>query len=248
MKRFKIIINLFFLLLAFFIFHTSYFVHRPRAFTFSSDSYIIDWGNFNITSGKKSSTNYNLTDTVGQNAPGLFASSGYKVKSGFQYIYETMAPFSFVINDLDIDFGTLTPQIGTTASNTLAITSPSGHGYQILASESHPLYISPTSAIPDFTGDNGTASESISDTWNLETTHGFGFNAQGHGTSAYFATPNHFRQFADFSQNEPAQIIASEDTPQKDRSQTITYKVNISPLQAAGRYQTAITFTAVPKY
>ncbi len=234
----------------FFLFLASCFLNLNsiQAFTFSSSSYIIDWGNFNITSGKKNSTNYQLTDTVGQNAPGLFTSSGYKVKSGFQYIYETMAPFSFAVNQLDIDFGTLTPEIGVTAVGTLQITSPAGHGYQITASENHPLYISPTSAIPDFPGDNNLASESTSDTWNSSTTYGFGFNAQGDGTTSYFSSTSHFRQFADLSQSEIAQVIASEDTPQTNRTQTITYKVNISPQQAAGRYQNSINYTAVPKY
>ena len=65
--------------------------------TFDSTSYHIDWGNFNMTSGKKTSTNYQLTDTVGQNAPGKFTSNGYTVKSGFQYIYDSMEKFSFAI-------------------------------------------------------------------------------------------------------------------------------------------------------
>ena len=73
---------------------------------FESTNYNIDWGNFNMTSGKKTSTNYSLTDTVGQNAPGEYSKTGVKLKSGFQYIYP-FDIFSFAIDDLEIDFGAI---------------------------------------------------------------------------------------------------------------------------------------------
>ena len=57
---------------------------------FSSPSYLINWGNFNLTSGSKTSPNYRLTDTVGQNAPGYSEGDSLAVKAGFQYIYDTM--------------------------------------------------------------------------------------------------------------------------------------------------------------
>ncbi|HEX8923426.1 MAG TPA: hypothetical protein VF828_01690, partial [Patescibacteria group bacterium] len=60
---------------------------------FSSPSFIIDWGNFNVTSGKKSSTSYTITDTVGQNAPGQFAAADFILKSGFQYVYVGQSRF-----------------------------------------------------------------------------------------------------------------------------------------------------------
>lgn len=224
---------------------------------FESDSYIIDWGNFNITSGRKTSTNYRLTDTVGQNAPGRFTNDGYLVKAGFQYIYDLTSPFSFTISDLSIDFGTLTPNIGTTQTNILTITSPSGHGYQITASENHPLWIDSSSQISDTTCDANDCSETASGLWTSNSTFGFGFNAiginssnvaTGVGTSDYFANSSYFRQFADTSNNEIPQIIMAENSPVKDHRARVSYKVNIDNLQASGSYQNAITFVAVPKY
>ena len=53
----------------------------------SSDSYQIRFGNFNVTSGTKTSPSYSLTDTVGQTAAGPFSSPSYQAKAGFQYIY-----------------------------------------------------------------------------------------------------------------------------------------------------------------
>ncbi len=226
--------------------------------TFNSNSYHIDFGNFNMTSGKKSSANYTLTDTVGQNAPGQYDSAGYIIKAGFQYLYEQNIPLSFSISNLDLNFGTLTPNIGSTVTNTLTISTPTGRGYDILAIADHFLKsIGGNSTIPDTKCDSGTCSESVSGVWASNSTYGFGFNAigvnssmvaTGVGTSNYFTNSTYFRQFADNSSGETAKIIMSESTPVKDHSALITYKINISPAQPAGTYQNSINFIAVPKY
>src|SRR5687768_2947085 len=88
-----------------------------------SDSFVIQFGNFNVTSGEKSSASYSVTDTVGQTADGPFGqygSSGYFVGSGFQYIYQ-IDEFAFTISQTAIDLGVLTPGIHNTASHTLTI-------------------------------------------------------------------------------------------------------------------------------
>jgi hypothetical protein len=217
--------------------------------TFDSNSYHIDFGNFNMTSGKKTSNNYALTDTVGQNAPGQYDNTGYTVKAGFQYLYEQNIPFSFQISELDLNFGNLTPNVGSTVTNTLTISTPTGHGYDILTLANHPLKtIGGNSTIPDTKCDSSTCSESVSDVWTNNSTYGFGLNANGDGTSSYFTDSTYFRQFADDSLSETAQIIMSENTPIEDHSAVITYKVNISPIQSAGTYQNSINFIAVPKY
>ena len=215
---------------------------------FESTNYTIDWGNFNITSGRKTSTTYRLTDTVGQNAPGQYDSSGFIVKSGFQYIHDLLNIFSFSIDNLDIAFGTLVPNIGTTLTSTLTITTPNGRGYEIYAAENHPLTIYSGATIPDTTGDHGTCSESQSDTWNNASTSGFGLNVLGAGTSSYFTDSSQFRQFANLASGESPQIIMSEDDSVKNHSATVSYKVNISSSQDAGNYENSIIFTAIPKY
>jgi len=221
--------------------------NTPLAQTFDSASYHIDFGNFNMTSGKKSSTNYTLTDTVGQNAPGRYDTAGYVLKAGFQYLYESGIPLSFEISDTDLNFGPLTPNIGSTVTNTLTISTPTGHGYDILAIANHPLkYLSST--IPDTKCDSGSCSESVSGVWTNNSIYGFGFNANGDGTSSFFTNSTYFRQFADNSSGETAKILMSEPTRVKDHSALVTYKINISPLQAAGTYENSINFIAVPKY
>ncbi len=224
---------------------------------FTSTNYTIDWGNFNMTSGQKTSTSYSLTDTVGQNAPGLSTNSTLKVKAGFQYIYDTFNQLSFAINLLTINLGSLVAGVGSTGSNTLTLTTPSGRGYQIIASQNHPLQNLTGQTIADTLCDSGLCSESSSGLWTNPGTYGFGLNtvglndsgvATGVGTSDYFLTANHYRQFADQSLGELPQIIMSESSPVKNRSATVTYKANISAIQPAGNFQNAITFTLVPIY
>lgn len=234
----------------------SWFYQKILAQTFTSPSYNIEFGNFNMTSGKKTSTSYTLTDTVGQNAPGKYSNDGYMVKSGFQYIYENFETFSFKISDLDIPFGSLSPNIGSTQSNVITITSSSNMGYEILAIANHPL-LSNNYIIPDTSCDNNNCTLNTSAPWTLSTTYGFGFNAIGInnygsatniGTSSYFTDSTYYRPFADLSKDDLPQVIMSENTRVKEHSARITYKVNISPNQASGTYQNLINLIAVPKY
>jgi len=225
-----------------------FLVSPIKAQHFSSPSYFIDWGNFNITSGRKSSTNYQLTDTVGQNAPGVSEKNGIRVKSGFQYIYDTFTGLSFTIDKLNIDFGTLTPGVGVTDTNLLTVTTPSGHGYQITAQQNHPLWISPSLFIPNTACDLNDCTASFSTPWITTNKYGFGFNVTGIGATAYFSDSTYFRPFADLSDNQSPVIIASENVPVKNREATVNYRVLISSLQAAGDYENYITYTLVPKY
>lgn len=215
---------------------------------FTSSSYIIDWGNFNITSGRKSSTNYQLTDTVGQNAPGESEKNGVMVQSGFQYIYNTFTELSFSIDKLNVDFGTLTPGLASTDANILTVTSPSGHGYEIMASENHPLWINSSSTIPNTTCDSNDCTSNLATVWTSNTKYGFGFNVVGAGATAYFPNSTYFRPFADISNNEFPAVIVSENISVKNRVATVNYKTIISSLQTAGNYENYLTYTLVPKY
>lgn len=230
------------------------------ATTFSSDNYVIEMGNLNLTSGKKTSASYTLTDTVGQNTPGLFTSNGYLVKSGFQYIYETFYTFSFTINDTDlsINLGSLSPGVGSTDSHTITVSSPAGHGYQILAAENSPLSLASGSTIPDTSCNGGAETCTIDSSalWTDTSAYGFGFQTLGLntslavtniGTSQFFTDTDHYRPFANLDTDSP-QTIMEEDSPTRTRTARVTYKANISAEQPAGDYENSIVFIAVPKY
>ncbi len=223
---------------------------------FQSDSYIIEWGNFNMTGGTKSSSTYHLSDTVGQMAPGEYNSGDYTLEAGFQYIYNTFNSFRFTINDPDLalDFGNLVPGIASTGSHTITIYCPAGHGYEILAKENHPLQIlSSGITIPDTSCDVGsTCTPSSSNTWTTDSAYGFGYNVlgidtsgtvNGVGTSQYFSSATKYRPFS-----TSANTIMSETHPVKNHSARITYKSLINTNQSAGNYETSINFIAIPNY
>jgi hypothetical protein len=216
-----------------------------------SDSFIIQFGNFNITSGEKSSASYNLTDTVGQTAAGPFGSYGgsdYFVGSGFQYIYQ-IDDFSFTISDLAIDLGTLTPGSHNTDSNVLTITTRGGGGYTVYAYEQHPLRHEGGSVdIPDTTCDTTTCDETNADPWTNTSIAGFGFNSDGTTAPSDFVDTTYFRQFADNSSAETMQAVMSSSNIGDADTSTITYKAGIVGTQAAGNYETGVVFVAVPGF
>jgi len=215
---------------------------------FTSDSYIIDWGNFNLTSGRKTSVNYRLTDTVGQNAPGFSEGDNLRIKAGFQYIYDISRVISFTIDKLNVDFGTLVPGIGITDTNLLTVTTPSGHGYQIMAQENHPLWINSSNFIPNTSCDSSNCTSTFSTPWTSNNKYGFGYNVTGIGATPYFTDSTYFRPFADLSQNQESVVITSEAKSVKDRQAIVTYRVLVSPFQSAGKYENYITYTLVPRY
>lgn len=211
-----------------------------------SANYKIRLGNFNMTSGFKSSASYQLTDTVGQIAAEFFSSTGYHVKAGFQYIY-TLYNFSFSISSLAINLGTLTPNTFSTSSHTLTVSAP-GQGYSVSVYEINELTSTTGATIPDTTCDSGPCTETSATTWITPTNNGFGYNASGNDVSPDFTGPTFFRPFPDFSLSEPAATVMTTVTAGKNRVATITYQVSPGSTQAAGDYTTQIIYIATPVY
>jgi hypothetical protein len=216
-----------------------------------SDSYVIQFGNFNITAGEKESASYNVTDTVGQTGAGPFGSYGgssYFVGSGFQYIYQ-IDDFSFQISQVAIDLGTLTPGTHNTASHNLTITTRGAGGYSVYAYELHPLrHSNGTTTISDTTCNAGTCTQTTAGVWTTQTVPGFGYNMTGNDVPAAFVDSTYFKQFADNSLAEAMQIVMSSSNIASNRTATVTYKAGVSGTQAAGNYQTGVAFVAVPGY
>ena len=220
-------------------------VPTASAQTLISPSYQIRLGNFNMTSGLKSSSSYSLTDTVGQTAAGLFSSSGYAVLAGFQYIY-TLYDFEFYISDLSVDFGSLTPAVFSTNSHNLIVSTPR-QGYTVTTYEIERLR-SGSNYIEDTTCNAGTCTENTAEIWTSTSAFGFGYNMSGNDIPGTFASSNHFRPFPDFSLAESPAIVMSSNIASKNRTATVTYKLNVSGNQAAGDYDTQIVYIATPTY
>lgn len=217
-----------------------------RAETLLSPSYKIRLGNFNMTSGFKSSASYNLTDTVGQIAAEFFSSSGYHVKAGFQYIY-ALYNFSFSISSLAINLGTQSPNAFTTATNTLTVSTP-GQGYSVTTYEINKLKNSTGNTIPDTTCDSGTCTETAAGVWTTATNNGFGYNATGNDVATDFVSSTYYRPFPDFSLSEAPATVMTTSLSGRNRIATITYKLSQPGSQAAGIYTTEIIYIATPVY
>jgi len=241
----KLIIGLAFL--SFLIFSLS-FSFSPLALAeerIESDNYRITWPNLNMGAGSPDSTKYNLGVTMGQLAPGLYTSTGYTIRAGFQYIH-SIIPFSFVISDLTIAFGTLSAGTPSTQTNDLTVSAGGAGGYQVSAKENKPLTSASAATIPDTICDGSDCDEISAGVWSQNTTYGFGLNMSGDDVPSDFTDSTYFRQFADASSAENAQVVMSSTDVGKSRQSTVTYKVNVSTIQAAGTYENIITFVCTP--
>lgn len=240
-------LNKILLLLLFFI---GYWVFNLNIFAQSnirSENYEITFPNLNMGAGLPYSANYQMGATMGQTAPGLYSSTGYKIRAGFWYI-KSIIPFSFSISDLSIDFGSLTPGTPVTQTNTLTVSVGGAGGYTIKVKENNPLKSITNTTIPDTLCDNNACSETTAGPWIQNTTYGFGFNMSGDDIPSDFLNSTYFRQFADQSAGESPQIIMGGPNVGRNKQATVTYKVNISPTQAAGTYQNILTFIATPTF
>lgn len=238
--------KLFFIILTFSFFIVN--VTPVVAQTMSNANFILRFGNFNTAAGKTSTGGFTLNLTVGQTAPGLYTGTNFKVRSGFQYIM-SIIPFSFSISQTNIDFGTVSPTVAVLRSNTLTVSNGSAFGYQVTASENHPL-LTPSSgqAIPDTTCDSGTCTPTTAAAWTLPGTYGFGYrcdNLSAADCDSQFSTSTFYKPFA---ASPSAVTLMSSTNVGRGRKGQITYKLNIASTQAAGLYTNIINFIATPSF
>lgn len=243
-----------------------------KAEEMQSDSYKIQFGNFNMASGQRSSDSYTLSDTMGGLAVGpygQYGSSSYFIGSGFQYVYQ-IDYFFFSISKLNINLGELFADSFKTDSHTISVTTNGASGYQLYVFENHPLRLigavgpSPSTDIQDTTCDL-SCDESVAGMWTDPSKAGFGFNLSAivlpnsslagdtfnigdDDVADDFINSNYFRQFANNEAGESMQAIMGSDNVALESAATVTYKAAMPGNQSAGAYQTSIVFVAVPGY
>lgn len=216
-----------------------------------SDSYVITFGNFNVSSGEKESTSYTVTDTVGQVGAGPYGEYGtstYFLGSGFQYIYQ-IDTFRFQISKTLVALGEIPPLTHVTDSHTLTITTQGAGGYSVYAFEERPLrQVNGSEEIPNTTCNASSCTYSTAGVWDDQSVAGFGYNMSGNDIPAHFINSTYYKSFADKEAAEPMQIVMSSSTIASSRQSTVTYKAGIGSIQASGNYETAVVFVAVPGY
>ena len=228
------------------------FVYSPICAKMASENFEIQMPNLNYASGTGlSSTGYKLGFTGGELGVGPYSSTGYRVNAGFWYI-KSIIPFGFSVTPLAIDFGTLTASSPITKTITLTVSAGGAGGYQVTAQENKPLTSGAGSTIPDTTCDDGSCTESLAATWSKSSTYGFGYTLTGNDVPLPFPSVgpagNKYKQFANLTLNEVLEPVMSSRVVGKNRSATMTTKINVAGTQPAGSYQNIITFIATPTY
>ncbi len=218
------------------------------AVNMESSRYRIQFGNINIGAKNQTSSSYNLSTTLGQTAAAKFSSDGYIVKAGFQYIH-SIIPFAFSISQTSIDFGTLLPNTPKTAQTVLTVSFGGAGSYTVTARENGPLKTLFGDYIPNTECDqSNTCTTTYATPWTSTSSYGFGYNMSGDDIPSDFVDSTYYRPFADSTASEDPVTIMSNENVGKNRQATLTFKVNISPAQAAGSYQTIIDIVATPSY
>ena len=224
-----------------------------------STNYEITWPNLNMAAGGSTSPGYKMGITAGQTSPGLY-SNGYKIRAGFQYIH-SIIPFSFKISPWALNFGSLNPETLTNnQSLTLTVNSGSAGGYQVTVWENDELTSTALSTIPDTACNPANpCTQNDSGIWTQTTTYGFGYNMTG--TDVPNVPPGEFtggkyKRFANASNTTPVEnpvkimgLTAVEHVvAEKNKVATMSARINISNIQAAGTYRNILTFIAIPTY
>lgn len=228
------------------------FINLAIATNLKSESYQIDMGHVNMGAGSPSSSSYNLGITMGQIAPGTYENTGYIVRAGFQYIH-TLIPFTFSLSPMSLDFGSLVPDVLTNEQKlTLTVNSGSAGGYQVTVQENDPLTAESGSTIPDTTCDpTDTCTHIDSGTWTLTSTYGFGYNMTGTDVPSEFSG-NKYKNFPDTPGDSPQKIMgktpAEGHQAGRNKTATMSARINISTTQEAGVYRNILTFIATPSF
>jgi len=218
-----------------------------RALNMSSDSYQIQMGNLNMSSGSPSSTNYKMTQTMGQTAPGKYTDTGYQVLAGFQYIH-SLIPFTFTISDTSIDFGILTSNSFNDQTNTLTVSCGSAGGYQVTVLANKQLTSRSGTTIPKTTCGSTACTLTQAQPWTSTSYYGFGYNVSGDDKPSDFVDTTYFRPFPDQESGDSAQAVMKGTNVGRNKQVTVTYRINISGTQPAGDYENNLVFVATPTY
>lgn len=232
--------------------YTIYFtLYTPSLFAadMTSPQYRIQFGNINIGSQDLSSQHYNLNTTIGQIGANQFQSAGYVAKLGFQYLRATL-PFQITVAKTNINLGNLAPNTPSTDTTSLQVTFENTLGYQITAAQEKPLKTLTGETIPNTLcdGSDNTCSKTTAKIWNSNSAYGFGYNMSEQGISSDFINNTYYRPFADESAGDSPVSIMSFQGKGNRHQGVITFKVNVSPTQIVGSYQTIIHLTATPSY
>ncbi len=159
---------------------------------------------------------------------------------------------------LSVPFGTMTLNSFKTLAQDVTVSTNASGGYVVTASENDQLgkdgATSP--AIPDATGEDGLASHTAIDDWEVATFNGFGYSIDNDDaitvpfeystTTGNCSDASGFcaKHFADIANSEDPQTIFSSSTVADSENIAMCYRLSVGATQQAGDYENQITYTA----
>lgn len=247
-KKLKVLFCFFIYLITFSLSHS---ITSAFAAEMKSGQYRLNTGSYNISNDKINTDNKTWQKVSTDSALG-FTDTGFISHIGFPYT-KTVLPFGLAISNTTFDFGGITMggKPNPLPASTLSVAAAGAAGFQVLASQNHPLtIIKGSTTIADTTCDNpdDTCSETIAKPWTDNSQYGFGYNLSGQDIPKDFLGPTYFRHFSDESNQEEPAVVMSSINPDRTSEATITYKVLVPAIQASGIYDNVVTFLAVPGY
>ena len=212
----------------------------------SSKKFQIQGGNFNMTSGTQTSTNFKLADVIGDLAAGNFATKGYHLQTGFQNIAAGSA-VSFSISPVLVDFGSLTPNNPLEKQIFLKISNGKVPGYTVKVAQNHQLTSPSQATTPDTVCDNHQkpCTQTQASRWQLNSSFGLGYRVSGTAVTQDFNTDFAYRPFASISRNDKAVLIMESSRENTTDEAVMTVKLNVDHNQPVGMYENVIIFTAL---
>lgn len=204
----------------------------------SSTNYKIDADVIGVAGGEGISTNYKLTDTLGEPVIGIGQSASYQLQAGFWYMVNYI--ISLQVDSNTVNLGTLTPGTPVTGQSVLTVTTDSWGGYDLLASQNQEMTHTDTvTTIPNYSCDITTPC--------LWSGTGLGFSVtSGTGVEAKWGTTPNFK----YAYFPLADTIFHEKTGYTGGGGDITtvgYKLDTPATQRSGNYSNIITYTAMTK-
>ncbi len=158
---------------------------------------------------------------------------------------------------LAVPFGTLSLNTFRDAAHLLTVSTNATNGYTVTAQENDQLGKdgSTTPFIPDTDGDNGSATETVSDTWDTATGNpGFGYTLKSvSGATVPFTSTGanfnarRFPSVADPDSPLVATVMSSTGTSDSHTA-NVCYRISVDATQAAGDYENQITYTATASF
>lgn len=222
-----------------------------------SSTYSIQSDSINFGGGSSASTNYNLSDSAGENATGDSSSSNYNMHAGFWQMQESYISISA---PSDISLASISGLTGGSSEGTAAwlVTTDNTAGYTMtIAASSSPAlaapgvdsfadYVPVAGADPDFSYTNAASDSS------------FGFSPEGvdvttrykdNGVSCNTGSSETSSACWDGFSTTPKTIVTRTSSNQTLGGTTTTVRVHAesgsSHIQTAGTYSATLTVTAV---